>query len=85
MKTALIIALVVLAMATGLPILVGMSGMAMCPDCDTAVFVGVCALAVASAIFAFAIALLAMALWASAQSASASLHSYLLERPPQPA
>lgn len=84
MKKALIIALVVLVAATGLPVLVGMSGMEMCPECGPAILVG-CALAAVASTFAFALALLAIRLKADAQTVPALLHSYLLERPPRAA
>lgn len=84
-KKALIIVLVVFVAATGLPIMVGMSGVAMCPDCGPAVLVDVCALAAVAATFALLLALLATRLKAHAQNVPAFLHSYLLERPPRAA
>lgn len=85
MKKALVIALVVLVAATGLPILVGMSGMAMCADCGPAFLIGSCALAAANLSFAFALALLATRMKSYPQVAPTFLHSYLLERPPRAA
>ncbi len=83
MKKALIIVLVVLVVATGLPLLMGMSGMVACQDCGPAVLMSACAFAVVAAGVAFLLTLLSSRLRARPPLSRSLLHSYLLERPPR--
>lgn len=56
MKRLLVVGLVVLVLFTGLPVVIGMSGME-CPDCDAAVLLaGACVAAVLTATVGLALA-----------------------------
>ena len=83
MKKALVVLLVAVVLVTGLPILMGMSGMAACQDCGPAVLVGSCTLAVLAAGITLALVLLALRLTRRRESVPLLLHSFLLERPPR--
>ena len=82
-KKALVILLVVVVVVTGLPVLMGMSGMTACRDCGPALLVGACTLAVLAAGAAVALVLLALRLTRRRDSIPLLLHSFLLERPPR--
>ena len=82
LKKALLVALVVVIVVTGLPILVGMGGMPACHDCGPAVVGPACAAAVLAFSGLFIAALISLIrprrqLWLSLVVAQA------LERPPQ--
>lgn len=84
MKKALLILLVVVIVLTGIPILMGAPGMAMCSECGPAVAAGAgCMLAFIAAALAFAIALLAQRARSRGQLLQPVLLSFLLERPPR--
>ncbi len=83
MKKALIIVLVVLIAATGLPILMGAPSMAACHDCGPAVLVSTCAFAIVAAGVAFLLLLLARRFRIRPASTRLLLHTHLLERPPR--
>lgn len=83
MKKALVIVLIVLVVATGLPVMMGMSGMVACQDCGPVILMGACTFAVVAAGFVFLLMLLASQFRAQAASSRSLLHSYLLERPPR--
>ncbi len=83
MKKTLFIVLVVVVLVTGIPVLVGMSGMATCPDCGPAISVGsMCAMATL-AIGVGALALLTQPMRRRRSVLRLCLHSFLLERPPR--
>lgn len=83
MKKALVILLLVVIVFTGLPIMMGMAGMAMCQDCGPAVLMISCTLAILAASAAFALSLFAIRSRSRREPARLLLHSFLLERPPR--
>lgn len=84
MKKAFVILLLVVIVFTGLPILMGMSGMAMCQDCGTAVLMASCTVAILTAGAALALlVILASLLRSRREPVRLLLHSFLLERPPR--
>ena len=74
--------MVVILLLVGLPVLVGMGGMAMCADCDLGVVGGVC-LAVLAAAAAVALLLLQGRVLPRSIRSRARLFTLGLERPPQ--
>ncbi len=82
-KKALVISLVVVVMVTGLPVLMGMSGMAGCHDCGEAVVSMVCALAVLAAGMALVLLLAGARLRLGDDLSRPRRHAFLLERPPR--
>ena len=83
-KNALVVLLVVVVVMTGLPVLMGMSGMAACQDCGPAVLVGAgCAAAVLAAGVAIALGLVSQRLRVRRDALRLLLLGFLLERPPQ--
>lgn len=84
MKKALVVLLVVVVIVTGLPVLMGMSGMASCRDCGPALLVGAaCAVAILAAGVALLVALLMQRLRRRTAAVRLLLHTFLLERPPR--
>lgn len=84
MKKALLVLVVVVVVLTGLPILMGMAGMASCPDCGPAVLAGAtCAMAILAAGVALLLALFTQRLRSRAGVIRLQLHTFLLERPPR--
>ena len=84
MRKALVVLVVVVLVATGLPILMTMSGMAACPDCGPALVAGAgCMVAVLAAGVALLLAVAAGRHRNHDETVRASLHSFLLERPPR--
>ena len=76
--------LVVVVVLTGLPILMGMAGMASCPDCGPAVLAGAtCAMAILVAGVALLLALFTRHLRSRTAVMRLQLHTFLLERPPR--
>jgi len=83
-KKALVVLLVVVVVVTGLPILMGMSGMASCPDCGPAVLAGAtCAVGILAAGVVLLLALFTQRLRRRTAVVRLLLHTFLLERPPQ--
>jgi hypothetical protein len=83
-RRVLFIALVVVVVETGLPVLMGMGGMAFCADCGPGVLVTMTCLATLAAA-GFALPLL-LAWWARGRryrELRSRLLPHLLERPPQ--
>lgn len=83
MKKALVVLLLVVVVFTGLPILMGMSGMATCQDCGPAVLMASCTLAILTAGAALALSLLSLRFRSHREPVRLVLHSFLLERPPR--
>lgn len=83
MKKALVIVLIVVVMATGLPVLMGMSGMAACADCGPAVVALGCTLAVLAAGVAVFLLLAGIHLGSPDERVPLRMHAFLLERPPR--
>lgn len=84
MKKALLVLLVVVLVLTGLPVLMGMAGMASCPECGPAVLAGAgCAMAILAAGAALLLALFTQRLGSRTAVIRPQLHSFLLERPPR--
>ena len=84
MKKALLVLVVVVVVLTGLPILMGMAGMASCPDCGPAVLAGAtCAMAILAAGVALLLALFTQRLRSRTAVMRLQLHTFLLERPPR--
>ncbi|MGH9149349.1 MAG: hypothetical protein ACRD0D_00815 [Acidimicrobiales bacterium] len=84
MKKALVVLLVVVVVVTGMPVVMGMPGMASCPDCAPAVLAGpTCAVAILAAGVALLLALLTRRLRSRAAVVRLLLHPFLLERPPR--
>lgn len=84
MRRVLFIALVVVVVVTGLPVFMGMGGMAFCADCGPGVLVPMACWAILAAA-GLAIPLL-LARWATGGRSSglrSRLLADLLERPPQ--
>ena len=85
-KKALLVALVVLLVLIGLPMLMpGMGGAATCTDCPPAAQAQVCTLAAVLSTFALAIILLSQRVRQRGDHLRQLLLVPLLERPPQPA
>jgi hypothetical protein len=86
MRRVVVIALVVVVVMTGIPVLMGgMDGMASCAECGPGLFGPMVCLGALAAGFAL---LRLLALWASfvrPPAGRSRLLSDLLERPPQPA
>ena len=83
-KKALLILLVVVIVLTGIPILMGAPGMAMCPECGPATLAGAtCLLAFVAAALAMVIALLSQRARSRSRSMQPLLLAFLLERPPR--
>jgi len=82
-KKALVVVLIVLVVATGLPILMGMPGMAVCHDCGPALVSASCGLAILAAGVAFMLTLLSVRHRSRGDITRLLLHSFLLERPPR--
>jgi hypothetical protein len=83
-RRLLFIALVVVVVVTGLPVLMGMGGMAFCADCGPGVLVSLTCLATLAAV-GFVLPLL-LARWARGsryRGLRSRLLAHLLERPPQ--
>lgn len=86
MKTVVVLLLVVVVVLTGLPIFMGMSGMAACPDCAPAVATVACLVAIVAILASgvgLALSPLAQRVRADRDLVRDLLHSFLLERPPQ--
>ena len=84
MKKALLILLVVVIVLTGIPILMGGTGMAMCPECGPATVTGAaCLLAFVAAALAMLIALQSQRARSCGRSMRPLLLAFLLERPPR--
>ena len=86
-KKALLVALVVLVVLIGVPVLMpGMGGAATCTDCPPAVVhAQVCTLAAVLSTFALAVIVLSQRVRQRGAHACQLLFVPLLERPPQPA
>jgi len=84
-KKALVVMLVVIVVVTGLPLIMGLSGMAPCPDCGSGLLVGggVCTLAFLVAGAALLLVLLAHHVRGLDVVLRLRLHAFLLERPPR--
>ncbi len=83
-RKALVVLLVVVMVATGLPILMAMSAMAACPDCAPALVAGAgCVAAVLVAGTALLLAMAAGRYRSRDEMVRALLHPFLLERPPR--
>ncbi len=83
MKQALVLILVVVVAVTGLPVLMGMSGMATCHDCPPALAGGpACVLGVLVTGLAFLLAF-GPRLCAHEKVVRLRLHAVLIERPPR--
>lgn len=81
MKKALVVLLVVVVLATGIPIFMSMGA---CPDCRvTSLVAAGCTVAILAAGVALAVALVARRLRAHRELVRLLLASYLLERPPR--
>ena len=84
MKKALVLLLVVVVVLTGLPVVMGMAGMAWCSDCGPAVLVGpACVAAVLAAGVILLVALLAERIRRRNEAFRMLLRGFLLERPPR--
>ena len=84
MKKAVVVLLVMVVIVTGLPIMMGMSGMASCPECQPGVLVGLaCMLAVLAAGVALSLALLSQRLRRRPVVVRRLLQNFVLERPPR--
>lgn len=83
MRKALFVLLVVVVVVTGLPIVMGVAGMAACQDCGSAVLMAHCTVAIIAAGVAITTTLLALRLRRRRESIRLLLHSFLLERPPR--
>ncbi|MFP5377089.1 MAG: hypothetical protein ACLGIO_09975 [Acidimicrobiia bacterium] len=85
MKRALVVALVVVVVVTGLPLAMGMGGMAFCPECGPAVLARAAECLPAAVLVAAAVLTLAFAgrLRLVEARLSPSLFTSVLERPPQ--
>ena len=76
--------LVVVVMVTGMPVVMGMAGMAWCADCGPAVLVGpACVAAILAAGVTLLVALIAERLRRRDEAFRGLLRSFLLERPPR--
>lgn len=77
--------LVILVLVTGMPVVMGMSGMTACADCGPAIVVGgaFCIVAFLAAGFALLLVALVQALARRNQAVPLTLPPFLLERPPR--
>ncbi|MGH8974998.1 MAG: hypothetical protein ACRD0C_17570 [Acidimicrobiia bacterium] len=82
MKRGLVVAVVVILLLAGLPILVGMGGMTMCAECDLGIVGGLC-LAVLAAAAGVALSLLHGRVRLRCARVPVRLFALTLERPPQ--
>ncbi len=82
MRKAMVVLVVVVMLATGLPILMTMSAMEACPDCGPALMAG-CTAAVLAAGVALCLAMAASRHRSRDGIVRALLHAFLLERPPR--
>ncbi len=82
MKKTLIVLLIVLVAVTGLPILMGGSGMVHCQDCAPATFAS-CGFALFSAAAALFLVLVSTRLRRRSDTRFGLPNSFALERPPQ--
>lgn len=83
MKRALFIALVIVVLVTGLPVLMGMAGMASCADCGPGVLLPVTCLAALTGVAAVLPALLRSRLRSRDRVLRLALFTSVFERPPQ--
>lgn len=83
MKKALVVSLVVIVMVTGLPVPMGMSGMAECHECDQAFVAMGCALAVLAVGVALFVLLAGIRLRPRDDLSRLRLYAFLFERPPR--
>ncbi|MDQ3571203.1 MAG: hypothetical protein M3396_11420 [Actinomycetota bacterium] len=85
MRKALVLTLVVMVVVTGLPLIMGMSGMAPCPECGPALLAGggFCTVAVLAAVAVLLVVLLARRLRSFDAVFAHQLHSFVIERPPR--
>ena len=79
MKTALVVLLILLVLATGLPMPAGIAAMPACQNCGPASLVAACTLATVAAV----LMVLCIRLHRRRDTIPVSLHSFLLERPPR--
>lgn len=77
--------LVIVVIVTGLPLLMTMSAMSVCPDCGPALLAGgaTCALAVLAAGAAMLLVMIGHRLLILDTDTRLRLHAFVLERPPQ--
>jgi hypothetical protein len=84
MRRAVVIALVVVVVVTGLPVFMGMNGMAFCADCGPGLLGPMtCLAALAAAGFALPLLLSRRAGATRYRALRSRLLAHLLERPPQ--
>lgn len=83
MKKALVVLLVLIVVLTGLPIMMGMDGMAACSDCGPATLVGACVLAILAAGAALLVIFSGVRIGNRRDALQRLLHNFLLERPPR--
>ena len=83
MKRVLFIALVVIVLVTGLPVLMGMGGMSGCADCGPGVLLPMTCLATLAGAAALLPALLRSRFRRHDRSLRLALFAALFERPPQ--
>lgn len=84
-KKALVLMLVIVVIVTGLPLLMTMPAMSVCPDCGPALLAGgaTCALAVLAAGAAMLLVMIGHRLLILDTDTRLRLHAFVLERPPQ--
>jgi hypothetical protein len=82
-KKALLVLLVLVVVVTGLPVVVGGSSMATCPECGPTLGAVACTVAILAGGVALLLALLARRLRSRRDVMAPLLHSFLLERPPR--
>ncbi|MGH3469937.1 MAG: hypothetical protein ACRDQF_19635 [Thermocrispum sp.] len=83
MRRALVILLVVLVLVTGLPVMMGMSGMASCETCDPVVLGAMTCLAVLAGAVLVLPTMMGVRFRTRHRSMRARLLVHLVERPPQ--
>lgn len=85
MKKALVVVLLVVLAASGVPLIMGASDMPSCPDCGPAVLAGgvLCAVAVLVASTLPLLVLVGQRIRAVEEVVHLRLHAFLLERPPR--
>lgn len=81
-KRGIVVAVLVILLLAGLPVLVGMGGMTVCADCDLGIVGGVC-LAFLAAAAAVGFLLLHGRVRLRHARVRVSLFAFALERPPQ--
>jgi hypothetical protein len=79
----LVIALVVLVLVTGLPVLMGMDGMASCESCTRGVLGGMVCLAILAGLASALASVVTSRVSPGRRPLRSSLLVHLLERPPQ--